>query len=194
MLQVHLHLMGDLRMKRSFVFAWILALYLGMCFWVWSPANSAPVKTIVSFEASGFRLGAPSDPVTGTIAFLFDFQDAKATDSTPVLWIDLTIDGLSYSADEVSYFYNPLLDFFMVGAGIPNGTGSYINDFGLWIAGFVSGAYQPGFHYGTTNYNFDYADQVAVEVVRESIPAPAALGIVSLLALLGRRLFRSSAP
>jgi hypothetical protein len=96
-----------------------------------TPAFAIPIE--VSFTASGFGAGAPTDPVTGSVVY-----DAASTTSVidSLTSIDLTIAGHTYSLAEVGFAGSNLI------GGLINGVGTVVastNDFFLlWNATTLS--------------------------------------------------------
>jgi hypothetical protein len=95
-----------------------------------SIATSLPAKAIpitVTFTASGFPAGAPTDPVTGSITY----DAASTTSNINVLTsVNLTIDGHTYNLGELAFVSGVDQEI----GGALNGVGGLVagtNDFGL---------------------------------------------------------------
>jgi len=96
-----------------------------------TPASAIPIT--VSFTASGFQDGAPTDPVTGSIVY-----DAASTTAPPnsLTSIDLTIAGHTYSLDEVGFSVGTIIGSTLDGVGVVIGD---LNTFFIeWTASSIT--------------------------------------------------------
>jgi hypothetical protein len=86
-----------------------------------TPASAIPIT--VSFTATGFNVGAPTDPVTGSIGY-----DAASTTAPPnsLTSINLTIAGHAYSLAEVGFADSTVIGALINGV---NFVGASTNDF-----------------------------------------------------------------
>ena len=106
----------------SFAFAFLLILLSGG---IGTPAHAIAIT--VSFQASPFQAGAPTDPVVGSIVY-----DAASTTSTinSLTSINLTTAGHTYTLGEVGFLSPFGADQFIYGlingTTIVNGTNDFV--------------------------------------------------------------------
>jgi hypothetical protein len=75
-------------------------------------SDADPITLSASFVASGFRNGAPVDPVTGTYAVTFDndFPIVERTTGITLSNLNIDIDG------PPAFFYDPTTDLLILGS------------------------------------------------------------------------------
>ena len=140
----------------------------------------------LSFTATTFGVGAPTDPVTGT----FVYEAASA--NSPILSLtslNLTIAGHTYTTAEVSFdnSSSPFLSFGATVNGVPT-VGALSNDFSL---SWNSTANTPfAFQYGRSGDNNTYSTTTFSDfsVTATSVPEPASASLIAV-GLMGLGIF-----
>jgi hypothetical protein len=136
-----------------------------------TPASAIPIT--VSFTASGFGGGAPTDPVAGSVVY-----DATSTTAPPssLTSINLTIAGHAYSLAEVGFDDSTLI------GGLINGVDAVMNNTNDFFLSWDASAITPvAFVYSCASCNTDF---LTFTFTQFSVTAGAAVPEPNSLTLL----------
>jgi hypothetical protein len=165
----------------------IFALVLAAC--ALAPhAEAAPVTQSLSFTASGFGAGAPTDPVTGSLTFTYDPavpNVLRAVDS-----LSMIIGGTTYVAADVVAASNAVVgnDCVPGRCSISDATPGFAMAFRDWATPQIA---LFGFSYSVGTGQVFLARQFSTSLQPTAVPAHLPLAMTGLLVLgigaLGRR-------
>jgi hypothetical protein len=155
-------------------------------------AGAEPITLSFAFVASGFGVGAPVDPVSGSFFITFDNSQNLAEQTRGI-----TISNLSIDLDSSPGFaYGAVADVLILGSSL-NGVQTLVPGTNDFLFGIRNASTQPraafGFSYSQASAVAVYRGAATLTAAPAPIPEPATFTLVgagAALALLKRRRHR----
>ena len=143
-------------------------------------AYADTITLSATFVASGFRSGAPVDPVMGAYSITFDNRSPISEQTTGI-----TLSHLNFSIDSLpGFFYNPEFDLLIIGSSLHDVLTVHraTNDFFLTVSR-ASTRHPIGVHLVYAQEGSDIFEGFASVT---PVPEPTTLGLVLLGGILAR--------